>query len=409
MIHALRTPAFGRYWLGQVVSFAGNTLLFVALPFYVYDLTGSALATGAMFMAQMLPQIALSSLAGVWADRYNRIRLRLFADVGRAAALLPLLLVDSPDRVWIVYVVAITESTLTQVSGPATLALIPRLVAADDITPAMALFQVSSRLANVVGPALGGVLLATGGIGTVVVADAATYLFSAAMMLTLPRAAGVPAQIASTATGVWRQWLEGLAVVRRAPLLAAVFLAGAGIGIADGLINASIVVYVRDVVGASSFGFGLMLMSVGAGAILSAIALGRWGAGRERALIRLAPVGLAVTLLGLSVAQGFVVVLVLSFALGFPGMAWGVGVNSLLAQMVPDGARGRVFGAWTTLLALSVMVGLAIASLSLDAVGARVTFLAAGLVDAAAATILFLALPRPLKVVEVVEEAPVVA
>lgn len=104
MIATLRHRDFALLWIGQAVSTVGNWLLFVALPFYVYSLTGSPLATGATFAASALPPLLLGSVAGVFVDRWDRQRTMVVADLLRAGLLLPLLLVRSPSLIGIVYV-----------------------------------------------------------------------------------------------------------------------------------------------------------------------------------------------------------------------------------------------------------------------------------------------------------------
>src|SRR5713101_2598217 len=100
MLSVLRQRNFGLLWFGQLISIIGDWVLFVALPFYVYDMTGSALATGTMFAAQLLPSLLLGSLAGVFVDRWNRKRVMIGADVLRGCVLLLLLVVRSPEQLW---------------------------------------------------------------------------------------------------------------------------------------------------------------------------------------------------------------------------------------------------------------------------------------------------------------------
>src|SRR5215207_1282790 len=113
MIATLRQRDFALLWAGGLLSSLGDYALFIALPFYIYQLTGSALATGAMFVARALPSLLLGSVAGVFADRWDRKRAMILADLLRAG-MLPLLMVRSTDMVWIVYLVAFAESSISQ-------------------------------------------------------------------------------------------------------------------------------------------------------------------------------------------------------------------------------------------------------------------------------------------------------
>jgi len=115
----LRRRNFALLWIGGLTSGVGSAMLFIALPFYVYARTHSALATGAMFIAEMAPAVLLGSAAGVFVDRWDRRRTMIVADLARAALLLLLLAADTRDRLWIIYAVACAESALSQFFTPA--------------------------------------------------------------------------------------------------------------------------------------------------------------------------------------------------------------------------------------------------------------------------------------------------
>src|ERR687893_555584 len=93
MLAVLRQRDFSLLWFGGVLSVIGDYFLFIALPFFVYERTGSVLATGAMFAAETLPRLLFGSVAGVFVDRWDRKRTMVFADLSRAMVLLPLLVV----------------------------------------------------------------------------------------------------------------------------------------------------------------------------------------------------------------------------------------------------------------------------------------------------------------------------
>ena len=97
VLATLRHRDFALLWTAGLVSVAGDFALVVALPLHAYALTGSAVATGGVFAASLLPHVLLGSVAGVFVDRWDRKRTMIVADLLRAALLLPLLLVGSAD------------------------------------------------------------------------------------------------------------------------------------------------------------------------------------------------------------------------------------------------------------------------------------------------------------------------
>src|SRR5438105_14377502 len=133
MFALLRRRDFALVWTASLISATGDWVLFIGLPIYVYQLTGSTLATSAMFVAELVPQIALGSVAGVFVDRWDRKRTMVVANLVLTVALLPLAFVRSADLVSIVYVVAFTVSLLARFLPPAGSAMLPLLVDKPDV------------------------------------------------------------------------------------------------------------------------------------------------------------------------------------------------------------------------------------------------------------------------------------
>jgi MFS family permease len=128
MCNVLRERDFLLFWTASAVSVLGDWILWAALPFAIYRLTGSALATGAMFVVQTVPALLLGSVAGVFVDRWERRRVVVVAELACAVVLLPLLALRSRDAVWLVYAVGFSLSCAWQFFLPASGALLPQLV-----------------------------------------------------------------------------------------------------------------------------------------------------------------------------------------------------------------------------------------------------------------------------------------
>src|SRR5882672_11112750 len=113
MLSVLRQRNFALYWFADFVSMIGDWLLFIALPYYVYQLTGSALATGLSFILYNVPRLVLSSVAGVFVDRWDRQRILIIANVASALLICPLILVQSPAGLWIIYSVVFMQASVS--------------------------------------------------------------------------------------------------------------------------------------------------------------------------------------------------------------------------------------------------------------------------------------------------------
>lgn len=401
MFHLLRERNFGLYWFGQLISLLGDCVLYVALPFYVYELTGSALATGGMFVAQVLPSILLAPLAGVLVDRWDRRRTMIVADLGRAAVLPLLLLVRSPERVWLIYVVGFVEAAISRFFSPAKNSLLPRLVGEKELLAANSMNATSDNFARLVGPSAGGALMALLGLTSVVVIDVVSYLLSALMLslIVLPRdaspqpARAAPLTIAGRLYGVWREWLEGMGLLREQPLLANLFVVMALAVCADGMITALLVVFVNDVLNGRALEFGWIITARGAGGLLGGVILGQLSEiFQPTRLIILGVASAGALFLALVNFPSLLVTLVLIFLLGVPATAWLVSIQTLLQQRVPEDYRGRIFGTYEMTLSLTLLGGMGLGSGLGEVVGVAPTLNLAGALFVVAGTVALLTL-----------------
>ena len=176
MIAVLRQRDFSLLWFGGVLSSTGDWLLFIALPFFIYERTGSALATGAMFAAETLPRLLFGSVAGVFVDRWDRKRTMIFADVSRAAILVLLLMVAAGGPLALIYAVVFVEASLSMLFIPAKNALVPNLVEERQLTAANSLNSMAEDVPTLIGPVLGGALFAVVGLNGLIAAGRETHL-----------------------------------------------------------------------------------------------------------------------------------------------------------------------------------------------------------------------------------------
>ncbi len=361
---------FALLWVGGLVSSLGDWFLFIALPFYVYDLTGSALATGGMFIAESLPSILFGSIAGVFVDRWDRRWTMILADLLRGVLLLLLLFARSAETVWLVYPVSFVQAMIGLVFGPAKSALIPSLVDEDDLISANSLSSVSTELTRLVGPALGGALLGLLGLVSVVLADSLSFVFSAAMvaLIALPPAS-TPSPTtsdkvaASPLTTVWRDFREGLSLLRQNGVVSALLATIGVFMIGQGIINVLIVPFVKDVLHGDAAVLGWVASAQGIGGLAGGLAIGQLG--KAASSVRLIAVGFIVTgvLIVATVNVGWLPLVLLFIALtGIAVIGVNVPADTLLQTAVADRFRGRVFAAYGTIQSALVLGGMGLAS-----------------------------------------------
>jgi MFS family permease len=382
----LRRRSFALLWSGGLINDLGDWTLMIALPVFVFQLTGSALTTSTVFVVELVPGLIAGQLAGVLVDRWDRRRILVISGFVQAACLLPLLLV-TPDRLWIVYVVAAVQSCLVRLCSPAKAARVPSVVEPDELTAANSLSAVADNLARLVGSPLGGLVLQLVGLPGVVLLDAATYVASSLLIagVRVPAAGAAhvgagpgPGSATATATRgrprIVADWLDGLRTIGRDGRLRAVLFIGALSQLSQGIFVVLFVVFVLDRLGGSPGDVGLIrgVQAIGgiAGGILvgaiarrtSARGLIGWG------FIAVGLLSLTTwNLPALTTALGFY--LGLFVAAGIPGVATSTGLITTVQALTPASHLGRVFAAFETAAGALAAVGVLAAGALADRFG----------------------------------------
>ncbi len=304
LLAPFRHRAFRLLFGGQVVSDLGDWLDFlalIALIVYRWGLGPSALA--ALSVAVGLPFAVIAPLSGVWADRLPRKTVMIAADLGRALVVFGLVFAPNlPTVLALVFV----RGVFSTFFGPARQATIAAVVPQDDLLAANSLSQLSFQLSKILGPVLGGLLVAAVGPRTAFMVDAVTFLVSAAFIFQLPDiapASQTKEETEEESPRFWREFREGLSyLIHRRSL----FLAVASNSAAMFIIFAfdSLGVLALRELGIGEAFFGITIGSIGLGTVVGAIAIGQWGK-RIHPFVTMGAGqiggGLVVTLLGVAV------------------------------------------------------------------------------------------------------------
>jgi Na+/melibiose symporter-like transporter len=258
----LRAATFRRYFGAQTVSLFGDQITYLALPLLAVLTVGAGPAEmGYLTAAALLPNLLFSLLAGAWVDRYpGKRRVMVAADLGRAAFLVvvPVLWWAGMLTLPQLYAVAFAIGTLSVFFEVAHSSLFAALVARPDYVDANALINGSRAMSYVAGPSVGGVLVQVLTAPVAILADAVSYLVSAAMLGRL-RVREHPVQ-AEAGLGLGR----GLRFVARSPVLRSVLLATSTLNLFNYVFAALFVLYVTTELGVSPGTLGVV---IGAGAV----------------------------------------------------------------------------------------------------------------------------------------------
>lgn len=385
---------YRRLWWGAVISLFGDWFNLIASASLVANLTTAGTAVSYLFLARFLPLFFFTPLAGVLADRYDRRKILIVADLARAATVLCFLVVRRPEHLWLLYVLTILQFALSALFTPARSAVIANVVAPQDLVTANALDSVTWSTMLALGALIGGLVAAAFGIATAFIIDAFSFLLSAWFIKGIVRPAtgdegqkteneqrSAPA-IQNPKSKVqnrpgWFDFVDGLRYLRGEPFILAIALVKGAGSLAWGAVNVLEITFAERIfpIGNGATGtLGILYAISGLGTGLGPLLLRRWlgdAPYRLRWAIGVGFLMLAAGIFGVSQSPSLP-------WLGFSTLIRTIGSGTvwvfsaaLLQMVVPDRVRGRVFAFEFAFLTLTQSIstfwaGLAQDSLALD-------------------------------------------
>jgi hypothetical protein len=260
--------SFRKLWAATTLSLFGDFFSYIALAWLVLQLTGSSLALGTVLVVQALPRAVLMAVGGALADRLSPRLTMLGSMALRATVVAPLALLVLTGRVqmWEVYAMAVVFGVVDAFFMPARQSILPKVVADHELEPGNAVLNVTAQISVIIGPVLGGVIVAVFGTGWAFAGDAACFALGFLLILWLPAARRATAGAAHPDGGLGGQIAAGFRY------------AWADVGLRVTLI----VIAVVDFAANGALGVGLPTLAHGrfaAGATGFGILFGAWGVG----------------------------------------------------------------------------------------------------------------------------------
>ncbi|MDT0318453.1 MFS transporter [Streptomyces millisiae] len=386
---------FRLLYAGFLGALLGTLMTSVAVAVQVYELTGSAAQLGLVSLARALPMVVGVLVGGVLADRTDRRLLMLATRLPLtlvAAALAVNALLPEP-RLWPVYVATGLTGLLAGLGGPAMLAAIPTLVGRERLAAAGALTSASTQLAALVGPAVGGALIAGPGLAACFAVDAAGLLvFSLALLFVRPLPVGGPT--ATSANGVRRAFgsvADGVRHVRGNRLIAGLLLIDAAAMVFT-MPQALYPALADQHFGGGPQVVGLLYAAPALGALVGAATSGWTARAGGHALVGAVLLwGLALT--GFGAASALPLALALLALAGLGDLISEVLRSALLQHGTPDELRGRVSGLWMVQATVSPALGNAAVGFLAELTSPRAAVVTGGLVCVAATLAVAAAFP----------------
>ncbi len=342
---ALEVRNYRLYLTGQAVSLVGTWMQSIALSWLVFELTGSGTAIGLVVAAQFVPVLVLGAYGGLLADRVAKRRLLIATQslLALLALVLGLLTVTHVVQLWMVYAVAVALGTTQAADNPARQSFVTEMVGPERVQNAVSLNSVLVNGSRIVGPAIGGGLIATVGVGVCFLVNAGSFV-AVIVALALMRADELaPAPPLARGRGQLR---DGLRSVRATTGLLVPLMMMALIGTLAYEFPVVLPLLAHRTLHGGAPVFGFLTAAMGTGAVAGGLAVATFG---ETGLVPLTAAALA---LGTAIALAALMptlatelaALVLVGAASISFIATG---NSTLQLTSAPAFRGRVMALWT--------------------------------------------------------------
>jgi MFS family permease len=348
---SLQHRNFRLIWIGLLASMTGSTMQNAALLWHVSLLVTperKGLALGLVGLVKVVPIIGLSMVSGVVADAWNRRRLMLCTQTGSAlvAAGLAVLAFGGLSKVWPIYALAAAGAAVGAFDLPARQSLVPTLVPREHLPNAITLNTIMFQTASVLGPSIGGLLIAAAGVGWAYAVNAASFGFvivALLLMRDVPKRA--PSEAGSRDDVSWHAALEGLRFVFRSPLIRSTMLLDFFATFFSSA-TALLPIFAQDILKVGAKGYGWLYAAPSVGALITSAAMVPIAERIERRGLTLlwavAGFGLATVVFGLS--RSFWLTF---FCLAMTGATDTVSmvIRNIVRQLeTPDRLRGRMTG-----------------------------------------------------------------
>lgn len=371
------------YFGGQAVSFTGTWVQQIAASWLVLQLTHSPVAVGALALTQLLPVTVLGLFVGTILDRLDVRRIALATETASLAiaAVLAALTLAGVVTVWEIYALALLQGIVQSVDGPARHALVFQMVGKDDLANAVSLNSSLGTLARILGPSIGGVVVAFAGAGVAFSLNAGSFLAELLALLALDTSK-LHRQGRDGEATVLGGALDALRFVVRSPRAGVAFFAVFVLSTFCFNFNVLLPLVAGRTLDAGAETFGLISSVFGAGALVGAILNARRGYASLRVLL-IGAFGYGVFELLLAPQHTLVGVCLLLFAIGCFYTQWGTNALASIQLEAPEQLRGRAASLYFFAFLGGAPLGGLFAGWLVSAGGTELAFLVAGAVAVA--------------------------
>lgn len=358
-------------WGGQVVSTLGSMTSQVIYPLLILALTDSPAAAGIAGALRFIPYLVFSLPVGALIDRWDRKRVMILSDIGRALAVasIPVAMFFDVLTLWQVYLVCLVEGSLFVFFNIAEVAALPRVVPRTQLPEATAYNEAGFGIAGIVGPPMGTVLYEALGRAVPFVGNAVSYVISFASLLAIKASFRAEAAVAKRDLGA--EIAEGLRWLWSKPLIRFMAFVTGGINLVNAAMPLVMIVLAKEL-GAGDAEIGVIFSIAGVGGIAGSLVGGRI---QRRFTFGQVIVGTiwiaAAAFLLFVVAPGFFWIGLIAGVYSFVGPVYNVVQFSYRVALIPDALQGRVNSTFRLLAFGFMPIGASLSGLAIEHLGVR--------------------------------------
>jgi MFS family permease len=393
-LRALRHRNYRLFFAGQLVSLIGTWMQNIAQSWLVYRLTGSSFLLGSIGFASQIPVFLLAFVGGSVADRYNRHRIIVGAQVASMllALILSVLTLTHTVRIWHIFVLSALLGVVNAFDMPARQAFVVELVEKEDLMNAIALNSSTFNGARILGPSVAGILIAGIGEGWCFFANGISYIAVIAGLLLMKMEAREETPRRQSALS---SVLEGFQFVHRAKPIRALLLLLGLVGLFAMPYSVLMPIFADKILHGGPKGLGILMGATGLGALAGSVFMAAKSDTRGLGkMVAFACAGFASGLILFSVSRTFWLSALFLLPVGFSLMVQMACTNTLIQIMVPDGLRGRVMSTHIWMFLGMAPFGSLLAGAIAGHVGAPATILVGSFLCLAGAGLFALRLPK---------------
>jgi MFS family permease len=364
---ALRHRNFRLFWFGQMISLMGTWMQTIGQAWLVLELTHSALLLGIVGALQFLPVMLLSLFGGVLADRLPKRKVLLFTQsfAMLQATVLWILVATGEVRLWHVLVLAALLGLTNSIDMPTRQAFVVEMVGREDLPNAIALNSSLFNMARIVGPGIGGLIIAGAGVAPLFLLNAFSFipvigglaLIDLSKLHAHRKRVDSENEVGAPRQSTMQSLREGLVYVARTPSVLLIIVIIGIVSLFGMNFNVVLPLFATSVLHVGAEGFGFISSAFGLGSLLSALWLAWSNRKRSIQYLLISAFAFCVLEAFFAISQVYALSLVLIALVGFAMIAVSATANTTLQTVAPDHLRGRVMSVYMLVFAGSIPFG----------------------------------------------------